>query len=524
MSDDAPTAPEAPAAEPVSKKTEIDVSQYTVGQQCKGTVVSSKQFGIFAEIEGTKNTVLLPKSLLTRGTYSKLSDAASKKSTDLINFEIHNVNTENKTLSAKYIPEGGLLDFSAIKEEDLKSKEFTATVVGTHDFGIFVELDQYLTDALIPISLLPQGQSPQNFAVGQAVSVTVNEFGEGGKKMTCLLAGASAVAGSSTGGSLEGSGFEKNKWVQGVVTSVASYGMFVRPAGHDVTGLVHFSQIPKDLLAALKLRAPMDKTANKTAVEQLFSEGDVVSVRVNSYGGPKKIDMSMIPPKQEDDEDDYVVDGRDEEPEEGQQQGKQRRPNRFADMSNEDSVAISSFDGQKKLLWWKGEPYVPIYNDGSQNVDAETSIITESDKIVEGTWRRMFELDMREDAADFSSKVNDQEAKELSEDIGELMGMDEDMFEDSAVTLMTASGNKAGLNFDLGNLPDEWKAEIDFFKETETTSSSRSTLFKSGKSNEQQEFDAIIREIESDIARNPKADAVEETPAPAEESVEAGAE
>ena len=404
---------------------------------------------------------------------------------------------------------------------------------------------------MIPISLLPQGQSPQNFAVGQAVSVTVNEFGEGGKKMTCVLAGASAVAGTGGGsGDLEGSGFEKNKWIQGVVTSVASYGMFVRPAGHDVTGLVHFSQIPKDLLAALKLRAPMDKAANKTAVEQLFSEGDVVSVRVNSYGGPKKIDMSMIPPKEEDDEDDYVVDGRDEEQEEGQQ-GRQRRPNRFADMTNEDSVAISAFDGQKKLLWWRGEPYVPVYNDGSQSVDAEASIITESDKIVEGTWRRMFELDMREDAADFSSKVNEQEAKELSEDIGELMGMDEDMFEDSAVTLMTTSGNRAGLNFDLGHLPEEWKAEIDFFKETETTSTSRSTLFKSGKSNEQQEFDAIIREIESDIARNPKAAAalaaqeatpepvatepeavvaadnsaaVEESAAPAEESVEAGAE
>jgi hypothetical protein len=141
MSDDATEVPEA-SVETKSKKGEIDVSQYTVGQQFKGKVVSVKQFGIFAEIENTKNTVLLPKSLLTRGTYSKLSDAASKKSTDLINFEIHNVNNENKTLSAKYIPEGGLLDFSTIKKEDLKSKEFAATVVGTHDFGIFVELDQ----------------------------------------------------------------------------------------------------------------------------------------------------------------------------------------------------------------------------------------------------------------------------------------------------------------------------------------------------------------------------------------------
>ena len=42
--------------------------------------------------------------------------------------------------------------------------------------------------------------------------------------------------------------------------------------------------------------------------------------------------------------------------------------------------------------------------------------------IVEGTWRRMFELDMREDAADFSSKVIENELKELAEEIGELNG------------------------------------------------------------------------------------------------------
>lgn len=37
--------------------------------------------------------------------------------------------------------------------------------------------------------------------------------------------------------------------------------------------------------------------------------------------------------------------------------------------------------------------------------DEEVTIVNESPSIVEGTWRRMFELDMREDAADFSSKI-----------------------------------------------------------------------------------------------------------------------
>ena len=37
--------------------------------------------------------------------------------------------------------------------------------------------------------------------------------------------------------------------------------------------------------------------------------------------------------------------------------------------------------------------------------DEEAEVINESPAIVEGTWRRMFEVDMREDAADFSSKI-----------------------------------------------------------------------------------------------------------------------
>ena len=40
-------------------------------------------------------------------------------------------------------------------------------------------------------------------------------------------------------------------------------------------------------------------------------------------------------------------------------------------------------------------------------------VIVESDKIVEGTWRRMFELDLREDASDFASKAVEQETKAL---------------------------------------------------------------------------------------------------------------
>ena len=38
-------------------------------------------------------------------------------------------------------------------------------------------------------------------------------------------------------------------------------------------------------------------------------------------------------------------------------------------------------------------------------VDEEAAVLNESPAIVEGTWRRLFEVDMREDAADFSTKI-----------------------------------------------------------------------------------------------------------------------
>ena len=61
--------------------------------------------------------------------------------------------------------------------------------------------------------------------------------------------------------------------------------------------------------------------------------------------------------------------------------------------------------------------------------DPEAEVVMESKAVVEGTWRRMFEVDMREDQADFSTKVREADLKEMEEEIGELSGLDEDLFE-----------------------------------------------------------------------------------------------
>merc|ERR1719387_3362473 len=136
--------------------------------------------------------------------------------------------------------------------------------------------------------------------------------------MTLTLVGASA-GGSGEGGSLDGTGFSKDKWMQGVVTSVSNFGLFVRPAGQDVIGLIHVSRIPARLLSILKQTANPAPDGDKTDVELLFQAGDVVKCRLNMYtASTKKLELSMMPAKNDDDRNDgYIVEGRDPEGEEG---------------------------------------------------------------------------------------------------------------------------------------------------------------------------------------------------------------
>ncbi len=371
--------------------------------------------------------------------------------------------------------------------------------------------------------MLPRGGNPKaDYHAGDNVSVLINEMANEGKKMTLSLVGGSAGGGSSEGGSLDGTGFNKDQWMQGVVTSVSNFGLFVRPAGYDMVGLVHSRQIPRDLMASLKKQVDVSNPGDKTDVELLFQEGDVVSCRVNSFNGPKKLDMSMLPPKDEEEADDYVVDGRDPE-EDGQEGGQRRRSSKWAE-NNEDSEAVSAFNGESKLLWWRGAPYTPLGRPGNDE-DVEMAVIKESDKVVEGVWRRMFEVDLREDAADFSSRVNEQELKELQSDIGELMGLDDDMFEMNDLTLMSRSPTTVGASAMglMDQLPDDWKSELSFFKETSTTQSALDTMYKGGKAAEQSEFDALIREVEVEIQANKKSGEPEIEVAPEAISAEAAA-
>ena len=116
-------------------------------------------------------------------------------------------------------------------------------------------------------------------------------------------------------------------------------------------GLVHRSQVPRDLIAALKKRVPPSKDANQTDVEYLFSAGDVIKVRVQSVAvDSRRLDLSMLPLRTRvEDEDEYIVEGRDPEGEEYKS---------YEDSDEEDDK--TQYDAESTLLWWKGARYVKV--------------------------------------------------------------------------------------------------------------------------------------------------------------------
>jgi predicted RNA-binding protein with RPS1 domain len=364
--------------------------------------------------------VLVPRSVLSKGNYEKLKKLADSKSKEKVKVELMAISAENKTLSGKYVSANykkDRSDLSALDGKELASQFFNATVISAHDFGIFAELDEYGVEGLVPASKLPDrasGESIQTaFPAGKSVVVQIEDMNVGDKKLVLSMKFESRADVSAF------VDVPLTRWFEGVVESVSSFGLFVRPAGFDATGLVHSSRVPRDLIAALKKAAPIPAGTNKTDVEALFAERDVVRVRVHSVKSEsRRLELSMLPYRAaEEDEDDYVVEGREPEGEE--------TVTRDAD----DDEDAAEYDAGSTLLWWRGAPYGQSEAE-EEAEDEEAEILNENAQVIEGTWRRMFEIDMREDELDFSSKIAEEERKELEEELGELMGLDEDMGDD----------------------------------------------------------------------------------------------
>ena len=467
---------------------------FAVGQAFEGEVVSAKQFGVFVNIgDNNGQHALIPRSVLTRGSYEKLKSMV--KSDTRVNVELIGINNENQTISAKYIPANfnERTDISTLDGLDLSSKFYEAVVVSAHDFGVFAELDAFGVEGLVPASKmpepLPKGTIQASYKAGDSVTVKIEQLAIADKKlvlsMDCDPTDKNPM-----------SAMPHTKWFQGIVQNVASFGLFVRPAGFDSVGLVHHSRVPRGLTTILKKSSPIDSSKNQTDCEQLFTAGDVVRCRVHAAPeGCRKIELSMLPfISAADEDDDYVVEGRDPEEKEGRGGGKKSRNNDNGGGGD----AFVAFDPEDTLLWWRGAPYERVGSTTRSTVDQEMDVINENTAIVEGTWRRMFEVDMREDEKDFTSKVAELELKELEEEIGELSGLDEDLV-DTMGFGEPFNNMRLGSFVRAASLPAEWRDEMEFFKDLASSENTRVGGLKQGKSSEQDAFEKLLREVESEL-------------------------
>ena len=68
------------------------------------------------------------------------------------------------------------------------------------------------------------------------MSVQIESMNLANKKLTLTMKNSDGALGGEAGSGEELAGFPPSKWVQGFVTNVASFGIFVRPAGqvHNV--------------------------------------------------------------------------------------------------------------------------------------------------------------------------------------------------------------------------------------------------------------------------------------------------
>lgn len=221
--------------------TTIDeFSQFAVGQEYEGKVMSAKKFGVFVDI-GKSTNVLVPRSQLSTTNFDKLKALVDAKSQDKIRVELITVSEANKTLSGKYI--SGKFksrpDLSTIDQSNLESKQFNATIVSSHDFGVFAEIEELGVEGLIPASKLPgrytKEEIKKTFIAGNSITVKIDEVNIEGKKLVLSAKFDNRISTPSAS-----SNFAAEKWIQGVVQSVTSFGIFIRPAGFDNTGISCF--------------------------------------------------------------------------------------------------------------------------------------------------------------------------------------------------------------------------------------------------------------------------------------------
>lgn len=238
---------------------------------------------------------------------------------------------------------------------------------------------------------------------------------------------------------------------------------------------------------------PSIEGRNRTDVlEKIFHVGDVIKVRIDNVNEESsRVEMSMFPMSTSDDDEESSDDSHDDDEE-------------FVDEDSDDEqidsideeVDTNQFNVESVLLWWKGSPYVPSADlQPAENVDLVKEVMHESAEVVDGTWRRMFEVDLQEDADDFSTKVLEEEVKELEEEIGELKEMDDSFFS-AAKEEEQVMDHLAGY-ITPEKLSSEWLDRLEFVKESRSVRVEYNSKVRAKKTREHAEFAQLLSELES---------------------------
>jgi hypothetical protein len=300
--------------------------------------------------------------------------------------------------------------------------------------------------------------------------------------------------------------------------------------------LLHQSRIPRELLAALKKRLPAIPPAapaipaipaTAVSLEQLFAKGDVLKVHVEATTlSTRPMQISMLPIRAAAEEgmdglegelgDGHSSSGAGSDESTGdaaldkllEREFKSFEEDVGDDLAQEEVKA--AYNAESLLVWWKGAPYIPASQGnvaasdqpasypGEVDRDEDVIFMAESPGMVEGAWRRLFELDYRQDNEDTSSKEQEVEERELADEIGELDGMEQDMMDSAGfgIDCGDLTSHRVGSFFSLQSMPAEWRNELDYLHESESMSTALNQKLRSGKRADAMEFDALMRELE----------------------------
>lgn len=491
--------------------TKVDVSSFTAGQQFEAKVVSIMRFGVFVELIPNVNA-LVPRSNMSPGFYSRLSKAGKESKGESILVEITEISHGDGAITVKHCGDQRT-DMSSLKDLNIVGQQFNATVVSKHNFGIFAKVDQFEVDGLIPNFKAPR-QYVANLKVGQSITVKVEEVNpQDGKLVFSIPPSIHQLESFAK--------LPADQWTVAEVKSVTAFGIFVRPVGSDISGLIHRSRIPTALLTELRNRVSQESpqslcqdqggdhdSRSQQDLGNIFQVGDVVKVRVHGVDeSALRVDFTMMPDR---DEDEGFI------PEFQLQQfesmpGAPIQPINYADESEEgDGIG---FDAESTLVWWRGAAYKHSAEADSSPVDKECAVVEESRELRVGEWRRSFEETRRSEAIGSNSVALQNEIREIDEEIGDMASFTREMEIDPMGILngpISTDASQPRKPFsllsreDLSIFPSDWRTNLPVFDDAERKAALQMKLLKGGKSSDAEELVCLLTEIEKDISPNEK--------------------